>query len=204
MKTLIVEVEGIRPLILHNGQSADPLNPYAKELKRLSKKRTKTDDDHKAIADLEWEAGLYWEDEIGVYMPSDNIFTAFQEACKKVKLGRQSIAAFVDHELGVSLEFDGNGRMEEMRKDPRFIFRKPVTIGQSRVMRTRPRIPTGWKATIRFLLDGNLMDQEQFEEVMHICGNIIGWGDYRPSAPKKPGPYGRFQVLRITNGKAKA
>jgi hypothetical protein len=52
-------ITGAAPLILHNVQLADPLNAYAKEMKKISGKRRKTDADLEELARFEWHGSLY-------------------------------------------------------------------------------------------------------------------------------------------------
>jgi hypothetical protein len=46
-KLLSLTIVGTAPLLMHNGQTADPLNKYAKMLKSVSGKRKKTEADHR-------------------------------------------------------------------------------------------------------------------------------------------------------------
>ena len=72
MKNLKVTWKGISPLIMHSCQCVNPLHPISRELKKLTSKRTKTEDDLLKISDLEWEAGAYWKDGLGLYIPAEN------------------------------------------------------------------------------------------------------------------------------------
>ncbi|HQN01879.1 MAG TPA: hypothetical protein PLL36_12415 [Candidatus Hydrogenedentes bacterium] len=87
MKELTVKIRGISPCIQHNGQMCDPLNPYTKEMKEVSGKRKKTDDDYAAMARIEWEAGLYLDKQERVVWPGINLERMILDAAKKVKLG---------------------------------------------------------------------------------------------------------------------
>src|ERR671914_89551 len=53
------QITGVAPLILYNGHLADPLNYYAKEMKKISGKRHKTEADLEELAPLEWHGSLY-------------------------------------------------------------------------------------------------------------------------------------------------
>jgi len=59
-----VELSG-DSLIMHNGQTADPLNPFSKAMKEISSKRKKTDTDYEAMANIEYRAGLYLNKKTG-------------------------------------------------------------------------------------------------------------------------------------------
>ena len=54
-----INLRGISPIIMHCGQTADPLNQFSKAMKKLSAKRNKTDDDLAILSGIEWWAGLY-------------------------------------------------------------------------------------------------------------------------------------------------
>ena len=45
METLKIRLIGETPLMIHNNRLANPLNEYSRELKKLTKKRDKTDAD---------------------------------------------------------------------------------------------------------------------------------------------------------------
>ena len=202
MKKIEVKIRGIRPIIMHNGRTADPIDPWAKKLKQVSGKRSKTDDDYALMADIEFEAGLYWSDDLGVYLPVDNLQRMFLDACKKIKMGRQSVGIMVDAEYGVPLEFKNSKNLAALKKDPSMMFRKCVGVNGSKVPRTRPLIPTGWKASFVVELDTDLLNVEELEQILDIAGTRIGLGDWRPSAPKVPGGFGRF-IVESFNGKAR-
>ena len=73
MKTLEITWKGTTPLIMHSCQCVNPLHPISLALKPLTSKRNKTDEDYKAISDLEWEGGLYWDNskEMGLVIPAE-------------------------------------------------------------------------------------------------------------------------------------
>lgn len=179
---------------MHNGRTADPIDPFAQRLKKVSAKRAKTEDDYILMAQIEQEAGLYWSDEMGVYMPVDNLLRMFLDAAKKLKLGRQAVGIMPTAEYGVSLVFDGHKNYKRITTEDKFRFRKAVGVNGSKVMRTRPLIPSGWTAEILIELDSDLIDVEQFRDICEIAGLRIGLGDWRPGAPKVPGLFGRFIV----------
>jgi len=70
---LNVEIKGVSPLLLHNGQLADPLNQYTRALKQQTSKRKKTDVDLMEIRRLEWEGGFYRDDQDRPCIPGENI-----------------------------------------------------------------------------------------------------------------------------------
>jgi len=58
MQTITFEVRGNLPLLMHNSRLASPLDKYSKELKSISGKRKKTDEDHELMALIEARGSL--------------------------------------------------------------------------------------------------------------------------------------------------
>jgi hypothetical protein len=52
-QTLRFKLISVAPLLCHNGQLADPLNDIARQMKKISSKREKTDTDLEELARLE-------------------------------------------------------------------------------------------------------------------------------------------------------
>lgn len=70
-----------------------------------------------------------------------------------------------------------------------------ASVGQSKHVRVRPRFDAGWTASgLVNILDDDLISRDTFAGILEYCGDFVGIGDWRPSAPKKPGPHGRFTV----------
>lgn len=188
MKELKTTWTGIRPIILHNGQLADPLNKYSRMLKDVTSKRKKTDADHEEMARIEFEGGLYWDEKEGVYIPADCIEATICAGAKKSRIGKDVQAAvFVQDDI-VKLEYDGPKTIEGMWKDrERFVMRKAVKVTTSKVMRTRPMFPTGWSITFTLAYDDSIINAASLSKAMIDAGALIGICDWRPK-------FGRFLV----------
>ncbi len=92
-----VTIEGVSPLLMHNGQTADPLNKFSKELKAVSSKRKKTDEDYAEMSRIEWHAGLYVDKHGFIVLPSEALEAAIGDGAKKSKLGKAfKSAVFID------------------------------------------------------------------------------------------------------------
>ncbi len=65
-------IVGVSPLLMKNGQTADPLNVYAKAVAEISKKRNKTEADHLELSRREFFGALYI-DQNGPFIPAVNI-----------------------------------------------------------------------------------------------------------------------------------
>src|SRR5882757_911382 len=54
-----LRLEGTRPLLMHSGRLADPLDPAALDLAHITAKRPKTRADLEEISRREWYGGLW-------------------------------------------------------------------------------------------------------------------------------------------------
>lgn len=178
---------GVAPLIVHNGQLANPLNPYSKETKKISGKRNKTDADFEQMARLEFQGGLYWSKD-GPVLPPDMFDSMVLAAAKKFKEGPLAKAGCFCVNTP-SIEYDGPRDRDGLWDDDRFRFVKGVRVGTARVMRTRPWFQE-WSVTVRFNVEANTINPARLDEWLHTAGQIVGLGDWRPQ-------YGRFTVERV-------
>ena len=192
MKRLEIKIKGTRPMLLHNGQTADPLNKFSKELKKISGKRTKTEEDHLRMSEIEFRAGLYWRDDIGVHMPADNLQAMFLAAAKKTRQGPKCNAIMIDDDMAI--RFKNSTNLKKLERDESLYFRKACRVQTQKVMRTRPMVPAGWEGTIVLDIDEEDIDVEDIEAFAHTAGKRIGMGDWRP---QKNGAFGKFEVVSI-------
>jgi hypothetical protein len=189
--------------MMHNGQLASPLNAFAKEMKKLTSKKNKTDNTHMQMAYLEWLGGLYTSeggqftvlDEgldiqgFGVpSVPGEAIEATLINAAKKNKLGLLFKAGvFVDGNFPV--EYKGPKRINELIEDENFRDSRLVVVSKSRIVRTRPIFRDwGLKFTVSYLPE--VVDGEKIKEALDVAGQMIGLLDYRPK-------FGRFEVLKV-------
>lgn len=185
---LTYRLTSVAPLIVHNGQLADPLNQFSKQMKKISAKRNKTDADFEQLARLEFQGGLYWSNADGPVLPSDMFDSMALAAAKKFKEGPLAKAGCFCVNTP-RIEYDGPRDREALWDDERFRFVKGVRVGQSRVMRTRPWFQE-WSVVVRFNVETNTINPARLDEWLHTAGQIIGLGDWRPQ-------YGRFDVERV-------
>jgi hypothetical protein len=189
MKTLKTKWTGIRPLIMHNGLMADPTNPISRRIKEITSKGSKkmTDADYEERDRLEWEAGLYWDEDEGFIIPSDNIERCIQLGAQKSRIGKDVQAAVFCESPQVKIDYDGPRDKEKLYADPRFTLRKGVVIQKSRIIRIRPMIPTGWSITFGLEFDDTIVNPKNLVKAMTDAGALVGLGTWRPK-------FGRFLV----------
>ena len=190
MKTLVFQIESIVPLLMHDDKTANPLNEYTKKLKALTGKRKKTDEDHAQIAEVEWNASLYYEN--GKYIiPTKVIEATLLGSAKQFKKGtllKQCVIVADD----MILEFkDSNLKPEKLYKKLEYVDMRTVKIGQAKTTRCRPKFDS-WKGEFTVILDEDKLNAEEIEQIVHNAGKYVGMCDYRPR-------YGRFQVINTVS-----
>jgi hypothetical protein len=89
---------------MHAPTTVDPLHPLSVKIREFTSKRKKTEEDQAAIADLEFEAGLYFDEEIGPYIPGHVIDAAIAAGAKMQKRGRDIKKAYATFDERVKRE----------------------------------------------------------------------------------------------------
>jgi len=177
-KTLRFKVTGDAPLIMHNGSLANPLSQGAKQLKQVTSKKKKTDADFERMAEIEFKAGLYIDEDRGPVIPGENIEATIYNAAKITKEGKIAKSACFVPKAAV-LQYDGPRDADGLWQDERFRNCVGVKVGMSRIMRTRP-IFNEWSAVIEVEFEDSVVNQEQVERWVHSAGTQVGLCDWRP------------------------
>lgn len=183
-KSLTVEIVGIAPLIMHNGQLADPLNKYSKMLREVTGKRKKTEADHEEMARIEFVAGLYMGTD-GPIIPSRLLEAVVVEGARKSKIGKQAQAAVII-EKHANLVYDGPRSAKELFEDDRFRLSVPVRVGQAKIIRTRP-IFHEWSTSFSVSYLDEVINEHDLVTALRNAGMLCGIGDWRPR-------HGRFAL----------
>lgn len=178
---------GVSALLTHNARLSDPLDPVTKQLKLVSSKRTKTEDDHEEMARIEFIGGLYFDEEVGPYVPGVNLHRCLVEAAKLTKRGRHVERGVVVTDEMLVLGYSGPRDIDGLWADKNHVSRLSVGVTTSRVMRTRPKFAQ-WALEADLIVDTGQLDFADIEDISETAGLMIGLGDYRPR-------YGRFDVV---------
>lgn len=181
---------GIAPLIMHNVQTADPMNVYAKAMKKIhDKKRNKTDADEAELARLKFVAGLYYDEKTGPFLPAANLFRCLIEAGTMTRNGKNiERGVLILSGDKARLEYDGPRDVDSLYGDgeTRFVDRRIGVIQRQRVVITRPIFPE-WSAEFEVEVDPEVLNEDTFADIAARAGKAIGVGDYRRF-------YGKFRV----------
>jgi hypothetical protein len=172
-----VTIGGSR-LMMHNAQLSDPLNHYAKALKAFTGNRKKSDEDHVEIGRIEFEGGLYFDPDIGPYIPDHWLNAMLVEGARKRKLGKLFEANVSVAEERHALQYAGPRTVEALWASGKFADRRGVVIGQAKTMRTRPLF-RDWKVSFRVQLLECELNADEIETAVLNAGPY-GIGDGRP------------------------
>ncbi len=187
MKAIEFHVIGTAPLLMHSDKAADPLSPESKEMAPISKKRVKTEDDHRALAHLEWKAGMYFDATEGPYIPGQNIQKMLILAARSAKQGKAVESAAMVQDNTNRLVYDGPRDLEGLwKRGEEFQDRRSVVVSARRIMRTRPCFRQ-WELRFTVVFDESRLDEAQIRQFVEYAGRYVGLGDYRPR-------FGRFVV----------
>ena len=179
--------KGISPLIMHSCQCVNPLHPIAKELKKYTSKKNKTDEDLVKISDLEWEAGAYWKDGMGLYIPAENVEATIINGAKANKKGKD-IQKYVDvTDLYIPFEYGEDLTKEELIQNYEYRDTRIMTVMRSKILRTRPRFDQ-WVIEFNLRYNEEKIDIETIINAMEYAGLYVGLCDSRPK-------YGKFSVV---------
>lgn len=187
MKNLNVTWKGITPLIMHSCQCVNPLHPIARELKKYTGKKKKTDEDLIKIADLEWESGAYWKDGLGLYIPAENVEATLINGAKAHKMGKD-IEKYCDvTDLYIPFNYGENLTKEELIQNYEYRDTRVMTVMRSKILRTRPRFDQ-WEITFNLRYDDEKINLDHIVNAMEYAGRYVGLCDSRPK-------YGKFVVI---------
>lgn len=187
MKTATYCIQGTSPLLMHSESLANPFDARTKEIKAITGKRKKTEDDLLEIARLEWLGGLYYEPDTGIHMPGYNMLAALTAGAKLHKLGTAVKRSAVIQQDKLPLEFEGPKDPDALYLNKAFVDIRSVKVGTSKVTRCRPRFER-WSLKFTVLYDEAGLQRNDLDRIVDDTGQMIGLGDYRPR-------FGRFEVV---------
>lgn len=192
MKIAIV-LKGTSPLLMHNPRMVDPDFELTREIKAITSKRKKSDEDLKNIEKLEWYGGLY-EEAGAVVQPTSKVRKCLINTGKISKMGKMIERAVSFGSLNVPLIYEGPKDINKIFADSKFHSRLSVGVGNKRVMRVRPKFfPWALSVSGIFVEDAG-MNIDDLKRIVELAGVVEGIGDNRVNG------YGRFIGEVKTNG----
>jgi len=206
-KMMMVEVKGTTPLLLHNGRSADVLDPLTKVFTGLLKKKAKdrTDEDLTTISSLEWWLGIYLDRQIvtdenyncscpvdsKLVLPTFMVEATIKNGAKKSRKGKLASAGCIVTKPSI-LTHRGPADVNQMFLDDRFHFRCMVVnpSTKTRTPKTRP-IFNEWSTILEIMVDLEIINAEEVVDAIQDAGRFVGFGAW---SPRTGGHHGMFSV----------
>jgi hypothetical protein len=149
------------------------------------------------MARIEFEGALYYQEDIGIYMPAKCLGGCFKAAAKKFKLGKATKALTIDCAIGTPLiGYEGKNseqlwQIVNKNDEQLHVFAETVVVNRARIVRTRP-IFHKWEVKFDLYLNTELLSIEQLKRIVDTAGFEFGLCELRPE--KATGTYGRFTL----------
>ena len=193
---------GVTPLLMHfnNLEARDAVQAKGRTGGKAG------DDRHPADT---WKSYLYVADGV-VAMPSENLLSALIGVGSSIVIGRpktlkRPIASLLFDKFYLDLSVHGkkvttkqideiDGAFPKQQEGAKEVgislFVKPASVNGKSHVRVRPRFDA-WSIAGSFEVDDPELTEERLSRLFDAAGRA-GIGDWRPSSPKKPGPFGRY------------
>jgi hypothetical protein len=202
-------LRGVMPLLMHSDNilAADELSAWRADPKNKS---VSVPGDDRSPA-WTWQSYLYHDGE-HLAMPAECIMACLKSAGAKISAKRGSFKAMTQSGLLIATdncEFTSGGkpiRMGDILKFKESVFPKHIEavrklgfdllvkrakIAQKKHVRVRPMF-ADWQVKGIITVTEPAITSDVLEQLFEIAGRLVGLGDWRPSAPTSPGPYGMF------------
>ena len=186
-----VKIKGNQPLLLHKYTVATVSNVPTRKTFGLS------------YAD-EWVKGTYVNGQGKIIMPAANIKASIYDGSKGQKKGKVALSRIVNSTLIIS-PFESpikcliDGKVEEITleniKANDWIYVCGAVVTGRRVDRSRTQLPIGWEIEFEIVTKNEDLSKEDIKALLEVAGISAGLGDWRPSAPKKPGIFGTYDIV---------
>lgn len=211
-----IEITGTQPLLLHQDsiEWSDAMDDWKND--KDNKKGSVAGDDRSPA--WRWLGTLYHDGE-HVIMPAANIMKSLMDGGVMVpvpggKSGKTFKAQTMSGIIPVSTGWPiiNNGKHISVKKildlqgekdfakhqqtvlDHGFsLYLKRAKIGQAKHVRVRP-ILQHWAIKPVVVVQDEQITTSVLQDIAEMAGKFKGLGDWRPGAPKSPGPYGMFRA----------
>jgi len=207
-----VTLTGTTPLLMHADNLSWAETMAAWQRDPASRKTSVAGDDRTPA--WRWIGSAY-NDGKTFTIPSDNLMTVLREGGAKCPTGvrggtykRQTQSGMVVDQADWPLTIGGAAvpfaPFKALIEEADFskheaaatahgfaLFVKRAKIGQAKHVRVRPRFDK-WEAAGTVTVFDETITTDVLRNILTFAGAYAGLGDWRPSSPKSPGPFGKF------------
>jgi len=148
----------------------------------------------------EWKKGTYLNPQGNVVMPSTNILACIYNGSKGIRKGKYYLSRLIYPSLIIQpfepvIKVDNKTiTLDDIEKNNWLNVMRAVVMMKG-IDRIRTELPIEWTIEFELFLTNDQLNEKDVKEILENAGYVAGLGDMRPSSPKKPGPYGRFEVI---------
>lgn len=217
MREIKVTLEGLSPLLMHKDDPGFADRMKAWQINPENKGLSKAGDDRTPA--WTWIGGVY-HDATHLGIPSDNLMTMLREGGSKVETGKgketwkratQSGLIILDPLWPVTLpdgrtiswttvkalfeSMDFEHHVEVAQSLGFELLVKRARVGQAKHIRVRAQIPAGWTVSGVIAVTDERITDHALKDIIGCAGRYCGLLDWRPSSPRSPGPFGRFEAV---------
>jgi hypothetical protein len=188
---ITIKAVGTKPLLLHNVDLANPLNPWARKMADLrgTPSKRRTEKWHEEMAYVSFMGAFYDIPDIdGPGIPSENMRRSLITAAKASRLGTQVLRSLMVTVPAVPLIYDGPRTPQAMWDAGNWHLTRMIR-GTGGASPTTYPIFRDWAVRIPFELDESLLNVRDLTEIAERAGRIEGLGASRSQG------YGRYDAL---------
>jgi len=211
-RTYRIEMTGQTPLLMHhdNLQWAEVMKNWT--MQPANKAVSIAGDDRSPA--WRWIGNLYVEGG-KVVVPSDNLMTVLREGGKRCPTGKGQSTFKAQTQSGIVVDQSAwplivSGKdvpyepIKSLIEESDFskheviatslgfaLFVKRAKIGAAKHVRVRPRFDA-WSCAGTVTVFDDMITLDVLQNILTFAGTYAGLGDWRPSSPKSPGPFGKF------------
>lgn len=182
---LKIRLTGTRPLLMSRGDGANPFDEQKTDIDAISQKRNKSLEDHERLSRLQFESSMYYDQEIGPYLPTDNIWKSMQQGAAKYRetalvKGQVVIIGLCgkrEDPGAAALIYDGPRDVEGLYTGG-FLFRKMGKIPSSKtsVLISRAKFDQ-W--AVEFIVEYTDIERSRIMDYWERAGQLVGIGAWR-------------------------
>ena len=196
MQTTNIEIKGTGMLLQHNVRLANPMDEITKLMAEAHKnmKRSGADKDaiREEIADLEFKGGLYLNKDRQVCIPTRLLFAMIHQGAKLTRGGQTVLRSMTILGDSVPLIHSGPSDFETLfKRRAEFRYQAMVTVGTSKVLRTRPAFQD-WSCTFDLAFNPDGLDRQDLIRYVVEAGMFCGLGDGRSKLQA-----GRYVISKV-------
>lgn len=189
METIVVNLIGQSPLMMHNSRLANPLDPITKQMHAIATKRKKTEADLAELAWYEFQGSLYCDEKTGPYIPGHALDAAVRGAARRHQRGKDVERGVVILDDKIALQYRGPRDPKGLYGIQSFVDMRIVCVDRKRIMRCRP-IFMEWGCRASFGFDDTIINRHDLLQFITESGSACGLLEMRPR-------YGRYAVTEV-------